>query len=44
MSFEGKADKSYLRLDGLGRINAGDLETSEVDKASDGLAAIRVQK
>lgn len=44
MSFEGKADKSHLRLDGLGRINASDLETAEVDKASDGLASIRVQR
>lgn len=42
MSFEGKADKSHLRLDGLGRIDASDLETLEVDKASDGLASIRV--
>jgi len=44
MSFEGKADKSYLRLDGMGRINASDLETLEVDKEAEGLAGISVQE
>lgn len=43
MSFEGKADKSHFRLDGLGRINANDLETLEIDKAAEGLAGISVQ-
>lgn len=42
MRFEGKAKKSYLRLDGLGRINASDLESIEIDSAADGLAGIRV--
>lgn len=43
MNFEGKADKSHLRLDGLGRINARNLETYDVDKSADGLAGIRTQ-
>lgn len=42
MSFNGKADKSYLRLDGLDRINASDLESLEIDKAAEGLAGIRL--
>ena len=41
MTFSGKADESVLRLDGLGRINAKDLETLEVSKRADGLAGIR---
>lgn len=41
MTFEGKAEQSDLRLDGLGRINARDLATSKIHKSADGLAAIR---
>ncbi|TMM57280.1 hypothetical protein FEE95_12400 [Maribacter algarum] len=43
MSISGKADRSVLQLDGLGRINAGDLETIEVSKSAEGLAGIRLQ-
>ncbi len=43
MSFSGKADDTDLRLDGLGRINARDLETKQVRKSADGLAGIRLQ-
>ncbi len=42
MSFYGRADETDLRLDGMGKINARDLETSEVKKSADGLAIIRV--
>ncbi|MEP3210056.1 MAG: DUF2807 domain-containing protein [Maribacter sp.] len=42
MSFYGKADETDLRLDGMGKINARDLVTSEVKKSADGLAIIRV--
>lgn len=42
MSFTGKADESDFRLDGLGRINARDLETAKVHTSADGLASIRV--
>jgi hypothetical protein len=44
MRFSGKADESDLRLDGMGRINARDLETSKVHKSADGLTSIRVAK
>ena len=44
MSFSGKADESDLRLEGMGRINARDLETSKVHKSADGLTSIRVAK
>ena len=41
MSFSGKADISDFRLDGMGRINARGLETSEVYKRAEGLASIK---
>ena len=41
MSFSGKADISDFRLDGMGRINARELETSEVYKRAEGLASIK---
>lgn len=44
MSFSGKADESDLRLDGMGKINARDLETSKVYKSADGLSSIKVAK
>ncbi len=44
MRFSGKADEANLRLDGMGRINARDLETSEVHKSADGLTSIRIAK
>lgn len=44
MRFSGKADESDLRLDGMGRINARDLETTKVHKSADGLTSIRVTK
>ncbi len=40
MSFEGKATKSDLRLDGMGRINAKDLDSKMLHKSADGLAGI----
>lgn len=43
MSFSGSADSSNFKLDGFGRINAGDLTTEEVHKSADGLAGIRVR-
>lgn len=42
MRFSGKADESNLRLDGMGKIKARDLETSKVNKSADGLTSIRV--
>lgn len=44
MKFSGKAHEANLRLDGMGRINARDLELSEVRKSADGLTSIRVAK
>ena len=44
MRFSGKANESDLRLDGMGRIKAQDLETSKVHKSADGLTSIRVAK
>lgn len=44
MTFSGKADESNLRLDGMGRINARDLETSKVYKSAEGLSSIKVAK
>ena len=44
MSFSGAADRSELKLDGFGRINAGDLESDEVRKSADGLAGIKVME
>lgn len=44
MKFSGKADDATLRLDGMGKINARDLETSQVYKSADGLTSISVAK
>jgi len=44
MEFSGKAKESDLRLDGMGRIKARDLETSKVHKSTGGLTSIRVAK
>jgi len=44
MSFSGKADESDLHLDGMGKINARNLETSKVRKSADGLTSIKVAK
>lgn len=44
MSFSGKADESSLRLDGMGKINARNLETTQVNKSADGLSTIRIAK
>ncbi len=42
MTVSGQADESVLKLDGVGKIRAQDLETSVVKKSADGLASIRV--
>lgn len=42
MSFAGNAERSDLRLDGLGRIDATDLVTTKVHKSAEGLASIRM--
>lgn len=44
MSFSGKADESSLRLDGMGKINARNLETTQVNKSADGLSTIKIAK
>jgi len=44
MRFTGKADDSKIRLDGMGKINARDLETFTVHKRADGLTSIKVAK
>ncbi|PIB31430.1 GIN domain-containing protein [Maribacter sp. 4G9] len=44
MRFSGKADESDLRLDGMGKIKARNLETSKVNKSADGLTSIGVAK
>jgi len=44
VKFSGKADESNLRLDGMGRIKARNLETSKVHKSADGLTSIKVAK
>jgi len=44
MRFSGKADESDLRLDGMGRIKARDLETSKIYKSADGFTSIGVAK
>lgn len=40
----GNADESDLRLDGMGRIKARNLETSKVYKSAEGLTSIKVAK
>lgn len=42
--FSGKAVESDLRLDGMGKIKARDLETSKVHKSADGLTSISIAK
>ncbi|MDB4292885.1 DUF2807 domain-containing protein [Maribacter sp.] len=44
MRFTGKATDSNLRLDGMGKINARDLETATLHKRVDGLSRIKVAK
>ncbi|WP_273566900.1 GIN domain-containing protein [Maribacter halichondriae] len=44
MRFTGKADDSRIQLDGMGKINARDLETSKVHKSAVGLTSISFAK
>ncbi len=44
MRFFGRADESDLHVDGMGKINARDLETAKVYKSVDGLSRIKVAK
>lgn len=44
MSFSGKAGESSLRLDGMGKINARNLETKQVNRSADGLSTIKIAK
>ncbi|NAS13672.1 GIN domain-containing protein [Poritiphilus flavus] len=42
MTISGQADETDLRLDGMGKIRAQDLDTRVISKSADGLASIRV--
>ena len=42
LTVSGKADRSHMRLDGLGKINARELDCNDINKSADGLASIRV--